>query len=246
VSLRGEPEARAAELQREVDELRLRASRRAEFVALAAHDVRSPLTAIIGSAQTLRQRWAELSGAQREVLLAVIEREADRLAALLDDVFATSRIDADAFSYSFEDVDLAGLVEEAVAAAVAGREIEVAHVIAQELPVTRGDRARLRQVVSNLIENAVKYAPGSAVEVSAMAVGGRVEIRVRDDGDGIAPEDQERIFEQFGRVEGTSALPGTGLGLFISRAIAEAHGGTLEVSSAPGRGATFTLTLPPA
>jgi signal transduction histidine kinase len=109
----------------------------------------------------------------------------------------------------------------------------------------RGDGVRLRQVLANLIGNAVKYSPeGELVEVRATAVNGRVVIDVTDHGNGIAPADQRLVFEKFGRVSGTSAKPGTGLGLYIARAIAEAHGGQLEVTSAPGLGATFTLTLP--
>ena len=108
----------------------------------------------------------------------------------------------------------------------------------------RGDAERLRQVLSNLIDNAVKYSPhGAPVDVRAIALNGNVHVDVRDRGAGIAPENQRVIFEKFGRA-GTGTKPGTGLGLYIARSIAEAHGGALEVSSAPGMGATFTLTLP--
>jgi signal transduction histidine kinase len=231
---------------RAVAELRRNAVRRAEFVALVAHDLRTPLAAVIGSVQTLQQRGHELTPEQRDSLLTVIAHEADRLAGLVGEVFDTSRIDADSFTYSFADVDVAALVEESVAAATAGGEVEVVPHVADELPAVRGDRARLRQLLANLIDNAVKYSPsGAAVEVGASAANGRVVVRVTDHGEGITPEDQELIFERFGRVQGTSQ-PGTGLGLYISRTIAEAHGGSLGVSSAPGRGSTFTLTLPPA
>jgi signal transduction histidine kinase len=114
------------------------------------------------------------------------------------------------------------------------------------LPPTRGDHARLRQVLGNLIENAVKYSPeGGEVRVSASAANGAVRIAVRDVGPGIPRDQQGRIFEKFGRadVEGGSK-PGTGLGLFIARSIAEAHGGSLDVSSGADLGSTFTLTLP--
>jgi len=100
-------------------------------------------------------------------------------------------------------------------------------------------------VLTNLIENAVKYSPeGAPVQVTAGAVNGSVCVEVKDSGGGIAREDQALIFERFGRVRGTSSKPGTGLGLYIARAIAEAHGGTLEVSSVVGQGSTFTLALP--
>jgi Osmosensitive K+ channel histidine kinase len=161
-------------------------------------------------------------------------------------VLDTSRIDAGTFSYSFGDVDLAGLVEETVAAAGLGQgAVAIVAQIPRALPAVRGDGARLRQVLSNLVDNAVKYSPeGLAVEVRATAVNGRVVVDVTDHGGGIAPADHSLIFEKFGRVPGTSAKPGSGLGLYIARAIAEAHGGTLDVSSSPGSGATFTLILP--
>ena len=232
-------------LQQELDELRANVARRAEFVAILAHDVRTPLASIIGSAHTLRQRAGELTPDQREQLLGVIDREAERLASLLEEAFDTARIETGTFSYRFASLDLGALVEEAVAAANASGGA-VSLVVEPGLPTVGGDRGRLRQVLSNLIENAVKFSPpGASVEVTARTEGGGVAVAVRDRGPGIAPEHREHIFEQFGRVEGTGK-PGSGLGLYISRAIAEAHGGTLAVASAPGGGAAFTLTLPAA
>jgi signal transduction histidine kinase len=100
-------------------------------------------------------------------------------------------------------------------------------------------------VLANLVENAVKYSPsGEAVEVTATALNGNVVVEVRDRGPGIASEDQTLIFEKFGRARSGKTMPGTGLGLFIARSIAEAHGGTLDVRSAPEEGATFTLVIP--
>jgi signal transduction histidine kinase len=237
----------AAELRRELDELRRRDARRADFVALVAHDLRTPLAAVIGSVQTLQQREADLTAEQRDALLGVIATEADRLAKLVAEVFDTARIDADGFSYAFAEIEVAALVEEAVAAASAAADgVEVVSQPAAGLPPVRGDHARLRQVLANLIDNAVKYSPpGGTVEVSAAASNGGVAIAVTDHGEGIAPEDRQLVFEQYGRVRGTSRA-GTGLGLYIARAIAKAHGGTLELTSTPGRGSTFTLTLPQA
>ena len=109
----------------------------------------------------------------------------------------------------------------------------------------RGDPERLRQVIGNLIDNAVKYSPaGEPVKVKVAPLPSVVTLSVSDRGPGIARDDQRLIFEKFGRAGGPGSKPGTGLGLYIARSIAEAHGGTLEVSSAPGRGATFTLKLP--
>jgi len=229
-----------------VDELRRLSTLRADFVSLVSHELRSPMAAVIGSARTLQSRWRELRPEQREAFLAVIGDETSRLAALIGDVLDTSRIDAGTFGYTFTDVDLADVVREATAAAELGQdEVRLNVEIPTALPPVRGDRDRLRQLVDNLISNALKYSEsGSAVDVAASERNGSVLVRVRDRGPGIAREDQGLIFEKFGRADVSNARPGTGLGLFISRSFAEAHGGTLHVESAPGAGATFTLALP--
>ena len=239
---------RAYEAERTtVEELRRLSALRADFVSLVSHELRSPMASVIGSARTLEQRWRELTPEQRASFLALISHETSRLAELISDVLDTSRIDAGTFSYSFEDVDLGRLVRDSAAAAEHGQdEVVVKAVVRDPLPAVRGDGDRLRQVLINLIDNAVKYsAPGDEVQVEAENVNGRVIIEVRDRGPGISPEHQRLIFEKFGRVNAREhAKPGTGLGLFIARSIAEAHGGVLEVRSAPGRGATFRLSLP--
>jgi signal transduction histidine kinase len=234
--------------RRTVEELRRLSALRADFVSLVSHELRSPMAAVIGAARTLQQRWRELQPDQREAFLALIGDETARLAALVGDVLDTSRIDAGTFTYRFADVDLVGLVQDAVTTATVGQDEVpvVAHLPAQAPPI-RADRERLRQVLGNLIDNAVKYSPtGAPVEVRLVPVDGFVQISVQDRGPGIRQEDQQLVFEKFGRVSGGVSKPGTGLGLFIARSIAEAHGGALSVSSAPGRGATFTLKLPAA
>ena len=188
-----------------------------------------------------------LTAEQRETFLALIGDETSRLAELVGDVLDTSRIEAGTFSYRFEEVDLGRVVDEAVeAAALAQQEVPVVASVRGALPAIRGDRTRLRQVLGNLIDNAVKYSPdGGEVRVSAVAANGAVRIAVRDGGPGIPGDQQARIFEKFGRaeVEGGSK-PGTGLGLFIARSIAEAHGGSLDVTSGAEPGSTFTLRVP--
>jgi signal transduction histidine kinase len=238
----------AAEAERQrVDELARLSQLRADFVSLVSHELRSPLAAVIGAAQTLQERWELLNSAQRESFLTLITDETARLAALVGDVLDTSQIEAGTFSYRFEDVDLARLVEDAIEAArLAQQEVPVVATVPSSLPAIRGDRARLRQVLGNLIDNAVRYSPeGGAVHVTAGPSDGAVRVDVQDDGPGIPLDQQTRIFEKFGRADlpGVSK-PGTGLGLFIARSIAEAHGGSLAVSSEPDAGATFTLTLP--
>jgi signal transduction histidine kinase len=229
-----------------VEELRRLSALRADFVSLVSHELRTPMAAVIGSARTLQQRWRELSPDQRESFLELIAGETGRLATLISDVLDTSRIEAGTFSFRFSDIDLGQLVRDSVATAGLGSdEVRLRAEVQEPLPRVRGDAERLRQVLMNLIDNAIKYSPaGDEVEVRVYAEDGHIRIDVRDQGPGIARTDQRLIFEKFGRVTSGTTQPGTGLGLFIARSIAEAHGGTLEVSSAPERGATFTLDLP--
>jgi signal transduction histidine kinase len=233
--------------RRTVEELRRLSALRADFVSLVSHELRTPMAAVIGSAQTLQQRWRELSPEQRESFLELIAGETGRLATLISDVLDTSRIEAGTFSFRFSDVDVGQLVRDLVATAQVGQdEVRLLADVRDPLPQVRGDAERLRQVLMNLIDNAVKYSPADGeVEVRAYAEDGRVRVDVSDQGPGIAKEDQRLIFEKFGRVSVAGATrPGTGLGLFIARSIAEAHGGSLEVWSTPKQGSTFTLDLP--
>jgi signal transduction histidine kinase len=233
--------------RRRVEELRRLSELRADFVSLVSHELRSPMAAVIGAARTLQDRWRILNAVQRESFLALIGDETARLAALVADVLDTSRLEAGTFSYRFEDVDLVRLVEDAVESALlAQQEVDVVSSVRGSLPSVRGDRARLRQVLGNLIDNAVKYSPdGGRVRVTAAGSNGVVRIAVQDEGPGIPADQQVRIFEKFGRADVPGgSKPGTGLGLFIARSITEAHGGTLVVSSDPEGGSTFTVTLP--
>ena len=237
---------RAYEAERNTaDELRRLSALRADFVSLVSHELRSPMAAVIGAARTMQGRWRELTPEQRQAFLGLIGDETSRLATLIDDVLDTSRIEAGTFSFTFSDVDLADLLRDVVAAAeLAQDEVELTTEVGS-LPRVRGDRERLRQVIQNLVDNAVKYSSaGGRVRVSATTDDGHVLIDVADEGPGIAPEDQALIFEKFGRSSGGETKPGTGLGLFIARSIAEAHGGSLDVESVPARGSVFRLELP--
>jgi two-component system sensor histidine kinase KdpD len=237
---------RAYEAERStVEELRRLSALRADFVSLVSHELRSPMAAVIGAARTLQDRWRTLSPDQREAFLALIADETNRLASLIGDVLDTSRIEAGTFSYRFGDVDLGALVGDGVAA-VGQDEVRIRAEVPETLPSVRGDAERLRQVLANLIENAVKYSPsGDEVAVRARRDNGRVVIEVSDHGPGIPLDQQRLIFEKFGRADvAGGSKPGTGLGLFIARSIAEAHGGTLDVRSQPDAGSTFVLSLP--
>jgi signal transduction histidine kinase len=231
--------------RRTVEELRRLSALRSDFVSMVSHELRSPMAAVIGAARTLEQRWHQLGPEQRGSFLSLISGETARLAALIGDVLDTSRIEAGTFGYSFGEVDLDELVLESASAAQVGHDGVRVETRLGTLPTVRGDRERLRQVLVNLLDNAIKYSPaGTAVVLATGTENGLAHIEVRDHGPGIRPEDQKVIFEKFGRLHVDGGKPGTGLGLFIAQSIAEAHGGTLTVRSAPGRGATFRLGLP--
>jgi signal transduction histidine kinase len=227
-----------------VAEMRRLSALRADFVSMVSHELRGPMASVIGCAQTLRMRWRELSQEQRESFLGLIESESSRLSDLVGDVLDTSRIEAGSFPYDFDSIDVEELVRETATVVSLGQdEVRLVTKVAPTLPRVHGDQERLRQLLWNLLTNAVKYTvAGDEVEVSARKDNGSVAVTVRDHGPGIPPDAQEVIFEKFGRVG--DGKPGAGLGLFIARSIAEAHGGTLEVESEAGEGATFVLRLP--
>jgi signal transduction histidine kinase len=229
-----------------VEELARLSELRDDLVSLVSHELRSPVASLQAAAETLRRRVEELAPEQRDALLDVVADESRRLAGLVADVLDTSRIDSGTFTYTFAEVDVGEIVRETVAAAeLAHAAARISFEISPPVPPVRADRERIRQVLTNLVENAVKYSGDGAVGATVSAADGHVHVDVADDGPGIDPEHHELIFEKFGRVFGEGpTLPGSGLGLFISRSIAEAHGGTLEVRSEPGAGSTFSLVLP--
>jgi K+-sensing histidine kinase KdpD len=232
---------------RTVEELRRLSALRADFVSLVSHELRTPMAAVIGAARTLEARWRSLSAEHRQSFLALIADETTRLSNLIADVLDTSQIEAGTFSYRFRDVDVGKLVQEVVAAAAVGQdEVRVRADVSGTLPSVRGDAERLRQVLHNLVDNAIKFSPADGeVRVRASTEDGHLRVDVSDQGPGVAVGDRRLIFEKFGRSAIGEAKPGTGLGLFIARSIAEAHGGGLDVSASPDeQGAAFTLLLP--
>jgi len=178
----------------------------------------------------------------------LIADETGRLAVLVAHVLDASRIEAGTFTYAFREVAVDELVRTATAAAAAAHDGVAIHLqVDGSLPQVQGDVDRLRQVLGNLLENAIKYSPhGERVLVRARADDAHVRVDVEDRGPGIPEDQQALIFEKFGRAtqHGEHTHHGTGLGLYIARSIAESHGGTLQVRSTPGKGATFTLSLP--
>jgi two-component system phosphate regulon sensor histidine kinase PhoR len=220
-----------------------------EFVATVSHELRTPLAAVYGAAMTLRRQDVELDDERRARLLAVIASESERLARIIDQVLAASRLDAGKVVFAPEHCDPALLALEVVEAARAhlpdGVAVEL--VSRDGLPPVEADPDMLRQVLANLVDNAVKYSPaGGRVRVSLEPHERRVLFVVRDHGLGIPLREQARIFEKFYRLDPnlTRGVGGTGLGLYICRELVRRMGGRIWVASREDEGSTFFFELP--
>ncbi|MBP7481680.1 MAG: PAS domain S-box protein [Lacunisphaera sp.] len=224
---------------------------RQDFVANVSHELRTPLSLIKGAAETLLD-GGQIDSATREKFLGIIDRHASRLALLIEDLLLLSALDSGRIELHVQPTPLRATVQEVLEdLALAAQERCVA--LANEVPAAleaRADGGRLRQVLSNLIDNAIKYGREQGrVQVGATALGaGWVQVFVRDDGPGIPAEARERVFERFFRLDKARARSqgGTGLGLAIVKNLVLAHGGEVRVESADGRGTTFYFKLPAA
>lgn len=217
------------------------------FLAVAAHELRNPMTPILAQVQRLRRRVGELRPEALDEALARVEALVEGYVRRATTLLDVSRLAQEAMTVHPAAVDVAALVAAAVAAAEPAAQY-AGSSIACEAPATLPavlDRVALEQILDNLLSNAVKYGAGRPIRVRAAADGGRLGIEVRDGGEGISPSDQARIFERFERaVARGSSIGGFGVGLWVCSGLARAMGGALTVASAPGQGSTFTLTLP--
>jgi signal transduction histidine kinase len=213
-----------------------------------SHELRTPLNAVIGFSEVLQDRlFGDLNDKQAEYV-ADIHTSGRHLLALINDILDLSKIEAGRMDLQITPFALSDVVQNSVALSRerATREgIALTLDLDPDIGIVEADERMVKQVLFNLLSNALKFtANGGHVGVSARADGDDVEVSVRDDGVGVAPADQARIFEEFQQV-GTSHLQeGTGLGLAISRRFIELHGGSLGVESEPGHGSAFTFTLP--
>ena len=220
-----------------------------DFVSTVSHELRTPLAVIYGSAMTLRRRDVVVDELQRDRLLEVVSSEADRLARIVNDFLWASRVESGRMSIAIERCDAAAISTEVVDVLRAGapEHIELSVRKSRGLPPVAADPDKLRQILMNLIENAIKYSPeGGRVEVEIGRSRGRVRFRVADQGLGVPPAEQERIFEKFFRLDPnlTRGVGGTGLGLYISRELATRMNGRIWVESDGRTGSSFFLELP--
>lgn len=225
----------------EVERLRRVDIARSEFVAVAAHEFRTPLAVILGVLSTLRTHGAALETMVREELLDGASAQAERLARLVEDLLTVARIEDGILRLNPEPADPRTLVQEAEhASATSGR----VHVELHRVDEVACDRDAIVRVLANLLDNARKYSPEGARIIASVSQDNRfVRFAVRDAGPGIPVEERDAIFERF-RQAGEASKPGAGLGLYICRGLVEAHGGTIAVGEAPEGGAEFSFTIP--
>lgn len=234
---------------RDLTEERALEKMRSDFVSTISHELRTPLASVYGAAVTLVERERDLAPEQRARLLTVIANEAGRLALIVNDVLLASRLDSQTLSFSIESCDAWETLYAAVEAAGTHlpENIELRLVESGQDASVAADPERLRQVLGNLIDNAVKYSPGGGtVEAAVEQRGHLVRFRVSDRGIGIPPDEQERIFEKFYRLDPDLLLGvgGTGLGLYITRELVQRMRGAIWVDSELGCGSTFCVELP--
>ncbi len=225
------------------DRARERADRsNADLVSTVAHELRSPLVSVKGFTATLLRGWDRFDDAQKQLMLQAVHDDAERVTRLLGELLDVGRIEAGRVWVRRQVVDLPALVEQIVAGRVASGEPADRFVVERSpLPELWADPDKLRQVLANLIENAVLHGAGT-VTVGLHPHEDGLALTVSDQGEGIVPEQAARVFGRFW--QGGDRHDGSGLGLFIVKGLVEAHGGTVEVTRAPGGGAAFRLLLP--
>jgi two-component system sensor histidine kinase KdpD len=239
-SLLEEQRARA-ELLARTDELKT------ALLSAVSHDLRTPLASIKASVTTLMQPDVTLTAEDRHELLTAIDEESDRLNRLVANLLDLSRIEAGALKPVREWYPIAQIVHEAVDRSALVLDQHPLSVDAQDALLVDVDYVMIAEVLANLIENAAKYSPpGAPVFIAAAPAGDVVEVRVKDAGAGVAPGQEERIFDKFYRVEAPNRPLGSGIGLAICKGFVEAHGGRIWVERNPEGGSTFGFTVPAA
>ena len=234
---------------RDVTEERAVEKMKSDFVSTVSHELRTPLAAIYGAALTLRREDTPLSEFQRADLLAVIATEAERLAGIVNDILWASRLESGTMHMAIASCDATAMARAVVQSARVHTpdSVSLELVAPEDLPPVAADPDKVRQVLGNLVENAIKYSPdGGRVELRLEPTGGALRFVVRDEGLGIPPHEQERIFEKFYRLDPnlTRGVGGTGLGLYISRELVHRMDGRIWVESREGEGSTFVVELP--
>lgn len=217
-----------------------------EVISAVSHEIRSPLTSIKGFTSTLLSKWERFDDETKRHLLLTINSDADRMARLIGELLDVSRLEAGRLQLQRRQVDLVELAEAVVQRLTDRSEVHDLRMLVPEgFPQVYADPDKIEQVLTNLVENAVKYTEEGEVTISGAIEDGHVTVTVSDQGDGIPEAHRSQIFGKFYRRGERSDNPtGTGLGLYISKGLVEAHGGRIWVEEAPGGGARFSFTIP--
>lgn len=233
---------------RDITRFREAEEMKSTFVSVISHELKTPVSLIKGYAGTLRRKDARWDEKTLDESLAVIEEESDRLNALINNILDASRLQSGALPLEIGFVTLDKLAESLVEQFRTQTDIHILTTdFPNDFPTVPGDRERLRQVLSNLISNAIKYSPkGGQIRIGGQVQPDRVIVYVQDEGIGVAADDQEKLFKRFSRLDNalSRSTQGAGLGLFLVRAIIEAHNGEVWVESEINNGSTFYFSLP--
>jgi signal transduction histidine kinase len=215
------------------------------FTSLVAHDLMQPLTVIQGYSDILRRRLGTQAAEDQLSALNALARSVEQMKRLIDDLRDMAALEQGRFSIHRFDVDLVRLIQEVVSDYQSTTSEHQINCHAPEKLEGRIDPARVSQLVGNLLSNAIKFSPeGGDIDVVLREDGESCTIEIADNGIGMEAEDAETLFEMFFRLERTRSIEGLGLGLYISKGIVDAHGGSIHVESEPGKGSRFVVTLP--
>lgn len=215
-----------------------------EIVSTVSHELRSPLTSVKGYTGLLLSRWDRLIDEQKKEMLEQVNHDADRVKRLIDELLDISRLETGRLHLRRQMVDLSELVSTVVAkVGLEYPDLEVTVTLSDDVPEVYADPDKLTQVLTNLVENACKYGSPAGMTITAEMVAGEVTVSVSDTGEGIPEADLPKVFNKFFRRD-LGRPTGSGLGLWISRGLVEAHGGRLTAGSIPGKGAVFRFSLP--
>jgi signal transduction histidine kinase len=241
---RADLEAQRRALEDALTHLREATSRRDELLAIVVHDIRSPATIVTNALALVLEAGPDLGWEDTKAMLETAQEAGERIARLSRDIVTSAELDAGSFTYDLRPVDLVRVVGAAVedVRAATGRIVEFHHDL--DLPPAFADEVRQRQVLGNLLGNALKFSPDdSRIRVSVTRHADRLAVRVSDEGPGISADDQTRLFAPFTRLDGTEDVEGNGLGLHSAKLLTEGQGGVIWVESEEGEGATFAYTV---
>lgn len=213
---------------------------RSDLVAVVAHELRSPLTGVKGFVQALLNRWELLNDEQKQMMLRTVNVDADRLSRLITELLDVARLDTGRLSLYPRPTSAEVLISRVIDTIRAGAPHDIRFCAPQDLPEINADPDKFTQVVTNLIENAVRHGDGPVL-VDATRVEGQVRVTIDDHGDGIAPELRRRVFTKFWT---SGQRAGSGLGLYLAHALTKAHGGVVTIDDAPAGGARLVLEWP--